>query len=471
MKKTKIVATLGPATESEEALTAIFKAGVDVVRMNFSHGSHEEHGERLARVRAAAKQVNKTIGILQDLSGPKIRIGDFTAGEVTLVPGATFILTTEQVAGDEKRVHVNYEALLHEVYEGAYLLLDDGKKKLQVERTEGNDIITKVIVGGPIKSRRGINAPGVELSVSSLTEKDRQDLEFGLTEEVDFMALSFVRRPEDVIELKQILAERGSAIKVIAKIETQGAVDNLTEIVAAADGVMVARGDLAIEVPLEKVPLIQKRLIAECNRLGKPVITATQMLESMIESPVPTRAEVSDVANAVIDGTDAVMLSGESAVGKYPVEAVEIMARVAAEIEGNYPDERVRSFHRRGADEIVDSVTASVVNTAKDIDAHLIVALTTSGLTARMVSRFRPRQPILAISPDALTCRQLTLSYGCIPVLSPAFDNLVDAWDFVTRTTTEQKLAAAGDALVLAAGMPLNHDGVKTNMLVVHYIA
>jgi pyruvate kinase len=346
-------------------------------------------------------------------------------------------------------------------------LLDDGKKKLQVERTEGNDIITKVIVGGPIKSRRGINAPGVELSVSSLTEKDRQDLEFGLTEEVDFMALSFVRRPEDVIELKQILAERGSAIKVIAKIETQGAVDNLAEIVAVADGVMVARGDLAIEVPLETVPLIQKRLIKECNRLGKPVITATQMLESMIESPVPTRAEVSDVANAVIDGTDAVMLSGESAVGKYPVEAVEIMARVAAEIEGNYSDDRVRSFHQRGADEVVDSVTASVVNTAKDIDAGLIVALTATGLTARMISRFRSRQPILAISPNALTCRQLALSYGCSAVLAPAFENLTEAWDFVAHAAREQKLAAPGDVLVLAAGMPLNHEGVKTNTLVV----
>src|SRR3990170_2245888 len=333
MKKTKIVATIGPATESKEKLEELLKDGMNVMRINFSHGDFAEHARKVANLHSAMKKTGIRAAILQDLGGPKIRIGDFKADSIELIPGRTFTLTTDQVEGDEKKVSIQYKNFPKEVKKGHVIYLHDGKKKLEVIKIAGNDVVCKVIVGGSIKGRRGVNLPDSELSIGSLTKKDIHDLEFGLKYDVDFIALSFVRKPEDIDELRTILKKRKSSARIIAKIETPQAIRNLDEIISKADGVMVARGDLAIEVPAEQVPLIQKMIIEKCNNLGKPVITATQMLESMIKSPIPTRAEVSDVANAILDGTDAIMLSEETTLGDYPVEAVRMMSKIAREIE------------------------------------------------------------------------------------------------------------------------------------------
>ena len=338
LKKTKIVCTIGPATESEDILEKLLNAGMDVMRLNFSHGDFEEHGNRINNLRKVIKKTGKIVGILQDLAGPKIRIGNFINEKIVLKEGNTFTLTIDDIEGDEERVHINYKHLPEEVKEGHIIYLHDGKKKLQVIEVNGNDVVCKILVGGEIKGKRGVNLPDSDISISCITEKDKKDLEFGIEQDVDFIALSFVRKPEDIDELRTILNNANSKAKIIAKIETPQAVKNIDEIIERADGIMVARGDLAIEIPAEKVPFVQKEIIRKCNNAGKPVITATQMLESMIHSHVPTRAEVSDVANAILDGTDAIMLSEETTLGGDPVEAVAVMARVAKEIEENYPE-------------------------------------------------------------------------------------------------------------------------------------
>ncbi len=332
-KKTKIVCTIGPATSSVEKLTALVNAGMNVMRLNFSHGDFSEHQERVDNLRIVMKNTNKNIAIIQDLGGPKIRIGEFENGFINLKKGHKFILTTDPVIGNENIVHINYPLLPKEIKVGGYVLLHDGKKKLQVTEIEGNNVITKVIIGGEIKSKRGVNLPGAYLSISSITEKDKKDLEFGLKNKVDYFALSFIRRPSDILELREILKRNNSNAGIIAKIETPEALENIDEIIRLSDGVMIARGDLGIEIPAEDVPMVQKMLIQKCNNIGKLVITATQMLESMIKSPVPTRAEVSDIANAIIDGTDAIMLSEETTLGDYPVESVEMMTRIALRVE------------------------------------------------------------------------------------------------------------------------------------------
>ncbi len=332
-KKTKIVCTIGPATSSIEKLTALVNAGMNIMRLNFSHGDFSEHQHRVDNMRTVMKNTNKNIEIIQDLSGPKIRIGEFENGSINLKPGHEFVLTTDNIIGNENIVNVNYPLLPEEVRVGGYILLHDGKKKLQITGIDGNKIITKVIIGGDIKSKRGVNIPGAYLSISSITEKDKSDLIFGIKNKVDYFALSFIRRPSDILELRDILKREGSNARIIAKIETPEALDNIDEIIRLTDGVMIARGDLGIEIPAEEVPMVQKMLIQKCNAMNKPVITATQMLESMIKSPVPTRAEVSDVANAIIDGTDAVMLSEETTLGDYPVESVEMMTRIALRVE------------------------------------------------------------------------------------------------------------------------------------------
>ncbi len=466
MKKTKIVATIGPKTESVEMLEKMLQAGMDVMRLNFSHGDFAEHQTRVDNIRKIIKKTGKSVAILQDLGGPKIRIGNFKTESIILKAGQTFILTTKDVLGDEKIVSVNYPLLPKEVKKGHIIFLHDGKKKLQVKDVKGKDIICKVLVGGEIKGKRGLNMPDSNLSIKSLTDKDLKDLEFGIKNDLDFIALSFVRRPSDITELRTILNKRKSKAGIIAKIETPQAIANIDEIISLSDGLMIARGDLAIEVPFEKVPGLQKMIIKKCNDLGKPVITATQMMESMIKSPVATRAEVSDVANAILDGTDAVMLSEESTLGDYPIEAVTVMKTIAKEIENDCPErETVRI--KKGDVSVTDSVTSSVVKTAHDVGSKVIIALTDSGFTARMVSRHKPNSFILALTPNQKTYQKLNLSFGCVPVLVPYYSTIEDIIKIVKEYCVKEKLAKKGDKVVVAGGVPFNTKGLSTNMLIV----
>ncbi len=472
-KKTKIVATIGPATYSEEKLAALLKSGLNVARLNFSHGDFPEHQEKVDNLRKAVEKTGIPCAILQDLAGPKIRIGEFKNGSITLKEGQIFTITTDQIEGDENRVSVNYPHFAKEVSVGHTVFLHDGKKELQVMEVKGNDVICKVIIGGDIYGRRGVNLPHSDLSVSSMTEKDHADIEFGIKNEVDFFALSFVRRPSDITELRTVLNAKKSKAKIIAKIETPQALANIDEILKLTDGVMIARGDLAIEIPAENVPVAQKMLITKCNDLGKPVITATQMLESMIESPVPTRAEVSDIANAIFDGTDAIMLSEETALGGFPVEAVQMMARVALKVESDhlYLKAEKGKRHMKGpALGVVDAVTSEAVDVADRIGAKCIVALTHSGFTAAMVARYKPVQPLIAFTPDETISRQLLLSYGCAPVINKNSHTFTDAMDEVRKFALEKKLAKKGDKVVVVAGAPFNQKGVETNLMLVETI-
>lgn len=458
-KKTKIVATIGPGSEAVDTLVALVDAGMNVARCNMSHGDHPEHRTRIENIRAAAKQTGKPLPVLLDLSGPKIRTGSYSTERITITAGEMLTLTTEEMVGDTSRISINYPKLPQEVKAGSIIMLDDGKKKLVVERVEGSEIHCRVVVGGELKARRGVNIPGAYLSISSITDKDKKDIVFGVEMGVDLIALSFVRRAEDVIELKELLKAAGKEIPVIAKIETQESIDNLSNILAAADGAMVARGDLAIEVPTEQVPLLQKRIIRECNALGKPVITATQMLESMIASPVPTRAEVSDVANAIVDGTDAVMLSEESALGKYPVEAVAMMTRIAETIEASLAQKPLEQS-------VVDSISRSVVKTALNIGATAIVALTESGSTAQMVARHKPSCPVIALTPHQETVERLGVVRGVYPYLAAAGKSIDETITFVRAFMIDQALAKKGDFVVIAGGLNFGVQG-STNTLVV----
>lgn len=460
VKKTKIVATIGPASESPEMLSMLVDAGMNVARLNMSHGDHDEHGARIKNIRDVSEKLSKPISILLDLSGPKIRTGEYTTERITIEKGSEVVLTTDEIVGDARRFSINYPALAREVKKDSVIMLDDGKKKLVVERVEGNDIHCRVAVGGELKPRRGVNVPGAYLSISSITEKDMRDLAFGIAQGVDMVALSFVRRAEDVVKLKSLLKDSGKRVPVIVKIETQEAIDNLSEILAVADGAMVARGDLAVEVPAEQVPLLQKRIIREANALGKPVITATQMLESMIQSPVPTRAEVSDIANAIFDGTDAVMLSEESTLGKFPVEAVQMMTRIAETVEASLPRMPVATAN------IADTVSHSVVETAERINAKLIVALTESGNTAQMVARFKPYCPIVALCPTQETVERLTLVRGVYPFCAVAGTTTNAVIAFVSTFLLENNLAKSGDCIVVVAGLSFGVSG-STNMLCV----
>src|SRR3989344_5999645 len=448
VKKTKIVATIGPATESKEKLEELLKSGMNVMRLNFSHGDFAEHERRVNNFRSAVKKTGIRAGILQDLGGPKIRIGDFKDGAVDLISGKIFTLTTDDIEGSEERVFINYKRLPKEVHAGHIIYLHDGKIKLEAMKVQGNDVACKIITGGDIKGRRGVNLPDSNLSVKSLTEKDLKDLEFGLKHDVDFIALSFVRRPEDIDELRVILDKRKSKAKIIAKIETPQAVENIDEIIKRTDGVMVARGDLAIEIPAEKVPLIQK----------------------MIKNPVPTRAEVSDIANAILDGTDAIMLSEETTLGNYPIEAVKMMSKIALETEKNYIERAMVRADGNGVVGITDSITSSVVKTAHDVGAKIIVALTDSGFTARMISRHKPKPPILVISKNEKTCNQTCVSFGCLPARTEKYKTLNEALLMARKYCLTEKIAEKGDNIVIACGAMSGKKNAFTNMILVETI-
>lgn len=467
-KHTKIVATIGPATESKEMLTKLLKAGFNVMRLNFSHGDFAEHQVRVDNLRRVSKEVGQPVAILQDLSGPKIRIGEFDTERVDLKVGKKIVIVTgKKFVGNEKKVWVNYPTLHKELHRGSVVFLDDGKKKLIVESIKGNEITCKIIVGGNTKGRRGMNLPGAYLKTSSLTKKDREDLQFGIQNKVDFFALSFVRQARDVKELRTILEKKKSTARIIAKIETEEAIENLEEIIEEADGVMIARGDLAIEVPAEKVPLYQKRMVELCRQANKPVITATQMLESMINSPVPTRAEVSDVANAIFDGTDAVMLSEETTLGSYPVEAVSMMTRIAEEVEENG-----RIYFKNGHEHanLYDELAQSAVRIAHSVGAKLIVAITESGDTARALASRRPEQPIIVATGNRQTEAQTVLSFGCIPFHTKSHKTFTDILSQVRGYIREQKLAKTGEKVVVIFGEPIGRKGTTANALSVQTI-
>lgn len=467
MKHTKIVATIGPASESVETLSAMIRAGLNVARLNFSHGDHAEHARRAAAVRSAAKTTSTPIAILQDLGGPKIRIGDFETESVELVVGKALILTTEDVRGTASRVSVKYAELPKYVKKGSRILLNDGKNELRVTKVAGTEIHTQIVVGGHVKGRRGVNVPGAYLPIKSLTAKDRKDVVFGLQQKVDFFGLSFVRTASDVRDLRVLLQKGKSRAQIISKIETQEAMENLEEIIAESDGVMVARGDLAVEIPAPQVPLAQKKIIELCRQAGKPVIVATHMLESMMTSPSPTRAEVSDVANAVLDGADSVMLSAESALGEFPVEAVRMMASIAMVAEGS----GLRRPYAPAPEASVatDTVTDAVVRAAERSHAKAIVALTESGTTARMVARFRSDAPVVCFTPHETVARQLTLSYGCVTRVTGAFKSLDAVISDAREQVKQAGLAKKGDTIVIAAGMPFGKSG-GTNLLLVQKV-
>lgn len=465
-RRTKIVATLGPASSNEEAIKALIENGVNVFRLNFSHGAHEIHAENARLIRKLSVDMARPIGILQDLQGPKIRTATFQEGSVQLNKGEAFALTCgDDSPGTDTRVGVTYKGLCNDVQPGDDLLLDDGRLALQVNQVDGTTIHTTVTLGGVLSNNKGINIPGADLSIPALTEKDIEDLEFGVKLDVDWIAVSFVRNRDDLLMARHHMSRAGSNAKLMAKIEKPSAVERFGEILREVDGVMVARGDLGVEMAPERVPMIQKRLIHACLEAGKPVVTATQMLESMIQSPTPTRAEASDVANAIYDGTDAVMLSGETAVGAYPVEAVAMMNRIAQRVE---EDEGYRAGMREivGSpdDSTADAVSYGACEMSHSLKADLIVTFTSSGRTALRVSRNRPASGILAITPSERAYRQLAVAWGVVPHMSEDIHNTDEMVEVSTAAIQELNLVSPGGRFVITAGVPFGMRGT-TNLI------
>jgi pyruvate kinase len=451
MRRTKIVATIGPATESKQVLRQLIEAGATTFRLNFSHGDHEDHAERIIAIRQVAQELGVHIGILQDLQGPKIRLGRFEAGPISLATGDAFTLTSRQVNCNQAIATVTYDKLAEEVHNGCRILLDDGRVEMVVEHVDQTDqsLQCRVTVGGVLSNNKGVNFPDVQLSIRALTPKDRRDLAFGLQQEVDWVALSFVRNPSDMQEIRDLIRSHGCTTPVVAKIEKFEAIDSIDAILPLCDGVMVARGDLGVEMPAEEVPLLQKELIRKANSLGIPIITATQMLDSMASCPRPTRAEVSDVANAILDGTDAVMLSNETAVGDYPVEAVATMARIARRIERDYPR---RILDGQMATTIPNAISQAVSSIARQLNAAAILPLTKSGATARNVSKFRPSTPILAITSEESVARQLQLVWGVNPLLIPEQPSTASTFTLAMGVALQKGLLREGDLVVETAG-------------------
>jgi pyruvate kinase len=470
MRRAKIVCTLGPSSKTPEAIGKLMDAGLDVARLNFSHGDHDSHLAVLKTVRAEAERRGRAVAALLDLQGPKIRVGTFTGGKVELVAGKEFTITTRPIVGTAEVVSTTYHDLPRDVRPGDKVLLDDGYLQLEVVRVSGEDVVTRVVEGGILKDKKGFNLPGVQVSAPALTEKDRDDLAFGMSVGVDLIALSFVRAPADVREAVRLATPaKGPRVPVIAKIEKPEAVECLDEILAEADGIMVARGDLGVEMGPEKVPLVQKRAIELTNKHGKLVITATQMLESMIENPRPTRAEASDVANAVLDGTDAVMLSGETASGKYPEQAVRTMAGIIEEIEGS------AWYRSRLEDPTLDfassanAVAHAAVVAAKAMRIKVIACCTEGGATAQLVSDYRPEALVVAVTPNETTFRRLAPYWGVLPVRVPRAESSEQAIRRVEEVLKARGLAAPGDRIVVTMGVPMV-EGQHTNLLKIHQV-
>ena len=469
MRRTKIVCTLGPASQSEETLREMIRAGMDVARINFSHGDHETHARNIALVRRLAQEEGRVLAVMGDLQGPKLRVGEIAA-QVTLREGEDFNLTTRSVPGDDREVNFPHPEVMGDVRPGDRVLLDDGLLELEVLETTPTDIRCRVVTGGPLKSHKGVSLLGVSLNLPSLTEKDREDAAFAIQQGVDYLALSFVRRAEDVSQLRDLLEQNQAPIPIIAKIEKREAVEAFEEIMEISDGAMVARGDLGVEAPAEEVPIYQKRIIRLANEVGKPVITATQMLSSMMENPRPTRAEASDVANAILDGTDAIMLSGETAVGKYPVEAVRMMAKIALTTERILPyEEWVHEAVLEPSLTPTDAISQATCEIAFELSAKAIISSTISDYTARMVAKHRPVTPIIAITPSPETQRRLALVWGVYPLLVSEFAHTDQMIETAVQAALDEGMIEKGDTVVITAGVPLGGAG-HTNMLKVHVV-
>lgn len=473
MKKTKIVCTIGPASESEEVLKQLMLNGLNVARLNFSHGTHEEHKKRIDTIKKLREELDLPIAIMLDTKGPEIRIKTFKSGEVTLQTGDIFTLTTRDVEGDETIVSVSYEGLPKDVSKGTRILIDDGLVELEViEIVNGTDIRCTVLNGGTIKDRKGVNVPNVPINLPAVTEKDIEDIKFGIENDVDFIAASFIRKAEDVLQIRKILEENGGEdIEIISKIENQQGVDNIDEIIEASDGIMVARGDLGVEIEAEKIPILQKQIIKKCNLAGKPVITATQMLDSMMRNPRPTRAEVTDVANAILDGTDAVMLSGETASGKYPIESVKTMYNIALNTESSSQYLETLQSKRTLDNHIstTNAISRATCTTAEDLKASAIITATSSGYTSKAVSKFRPQSPIIAATTSEKVMRKLALIWGVYPVLSKKSENTDEVIDMSIHSAMMKGYVKEGDLIVITAGIPVGVSGT-TNLIKVHTI-
>lgn len=465
-RKTKIVATLGPASQAPEQIKALIQSGVNVFRLNFSHGAHDDHRRMVATIRKLSEQLQTHVGILQDLQGPKIRVGRFEQGAITLGAGQTFKLYNDKnQLGDVRGIGISYDRLWQDVAVNDVLLLDDGRLSLQVTGLEDCTLVCTVLQGGELSNHKGINVPAADLSIAAVTEKDREDLALGAELDVDWVALSFVRSAEDLKLARQHLSEHNSTAKLMAKIEKPGAVKNFKAILKEADGIMVARGDLGVELSTEQVPLLQKKLIRQAREKGKPVVTATQMLESMIEQPTPTRAEANDVANAIFDGTDAVMLSAETATGDYPIEAVQTMARIAETVELDDSYRLHIDQHKVAVQKNTpDAVSSAACQVASILKAQVVCCFSSSGATALRVARNRMVTPVITISPHLKSCRQLTLSWGVHPVLNDQAKSTDAMVEVSNKVITEANMAQIGDTYVITAGVPFGQSGT-TNLI------
>ena len=465
MRKTKIICTIGPASESEERLRELILAGMNVARFNFSHGTHEEHKIKFDRVVKVSNELGIPVATLLDTKGPEIRLKDIEGGRVELVNGQKFILTTEEIIGNQEKVSITYKNLKDDISVGTTILIDDGLIEMVVDEIDETDIICTVVNGGPISNHKGVNVPGAVLSMPYISDIDRSDIMFGCDMGYDFIAASFVRCREDILEVRKILDEHNSHMKIIAKIENMQGIRNLEDILTVSDGIMVARGDMGVEIPMEEVPVVQKQMIKMAEAQGKHVITATQMLESMIRNPRPTRAETTDIANAIYDGTTAIMLSGESAAGLYPVEAVKTMAKIAERTEQDI-DYNGRMKKRENIDsfDVTTAISHATCTTAMDLRAEAIITVTISGFTAGMIARYKPSCPVIACSVSPRVCRQLSLSWGVIPIWIARESTTDDLFEEAVRAAEKAGYIKKGSKVVLTAGVPLGVSG-KTNML------
>ncbi|ODA39342.1 pyruvate kinase [Desulfosporosinus sp. BG] len=461
MRRTKIVCTIGPASESKEKVQALLAAGMDVARLNFSHGTHEEHGRRIAVLNEEAARIGKHLGILLDTKGPEVRTGMVPGAGIMLENGSEFTLDTDLGMGDQQRVGITYADLWKQVSLGTHILIDDGQIDLEVISVDSEIIRTIVRNGGVLKSQKGVNVPGALIDLPAVTEKDIDDIRFGISQGIDFIAASFTRKALDVLAVRKVIEEMGADVHIIAKIESQEGLTNLDAILDVADGLMVARGDLGVEIPVEEVPINQKDMIRKCNLLGKPVIVATQMLDSMIRQPRPTRAEASDVANAIMDGTDAIMLSGETAAGLFPVEAVVMMDKIAKRTEQT---SMVNQANRHPQRNVAEAISFASYTIAKDLEAAAIITPTHSGLTSRMISKYRPCALIVAATPFATTARKLSLQWGIQPLVVPESSGTDQMLSVAVNTSLTKNYIHAGDVVVITAGVPIGRVG-STNMI------
>ncbi|MDU7266637.1 MAG: pyruvate kinase [Enterococcus faecalis] len=472
MKKTKIVCTIGPASESVDMLVNLINAGMNVCRLNFSHGDYEEHGARIKNIREAVKITGKRVAILLDTKGPEIRTNDMENGAITMKIGDSVRISMTEVLGTNEKFSITYPELINDVNVGSHILLDDGLIDLEVTDIDrdANEIVTVVKNEGVLKNKKGVNVPGVSLNLPGITEKDANDIRFGIGQGIDFIAASFVRRASDVLEITKILEEENAThIQIIPKIENQEGIDNIDEILKVSDGLMVARGDMGVEIPTEDVPVVQKALIKKCNALGKPVITATQMLDSMQRNPRPTRAEANDVANAIYDGTDAVMLSGETAAGDYPLEAVQTMARIAVRTEETLVNQDSFALKLYSKTDMTEAIGQSVGHTARNLGIQTIVAATESGHTARMISKYRPKAHIVAITFSEQKARSLSLSWGVYATVADKPSSTDEMFNLASKVSQEEGYASEGDLIIITAGVPVGEKGT-TNLMKIQMI-